>query len=55
VLAPEQPTLVCALTLLDNAAAGCAMVTLRVVLHPLASVIVQIHVPARRLLAVDVV
>jgi hypothetical protein len=45
VLAPKQPTLVCALTLLLRAAAGWEMMTLRVVLHPLASVTVQVHVP----------
>jgi len=55
VLAPKQPTLVCALTLLLNVAAGCVIVTLRVAVHPFASVIVQVQVPANRSLAVALV
>ena len=35
-----------------SAAAGCVMVTLRVVEHPLASVMVQVHDPKVRLFAV---
>ena len=52
VLLPKQATFACALTELLSAAAGCVMVTLRVVTHPFASVIVQVNVPAARLLAV---
>ena len=52
VAAAKQPTLVCALTLLLSATAGCVMVTLRVVVHPLASVMVHVRVPAVRLMAV---
>ena len=52
VLAPKQFTLACALMLLLNAASGWVMVTVRVVAHPLASVIVQVQGPAARLLAV---
>ena len=55
VLAPKQPTLVCALTLLLSVAAGCEMVTLRVALHPFTSVMVQVHVPALKLFAVALV
>jgi len=52
VLAPKQPTLACALTLLVSAAAGCMMMTFRVTLHPFASVMVQVHVPAVKFVAV---
>lgn len=52
VLAPKHPTLVCALTLLLKAAAGCVMVTFCVVMQPLASVMVQMRAPAERLFAV---
>ena len=52
VEAPKHPTFVCALMLLLKAAAGCVMVTLRVAVHPFASVIVQVHVPAARFVAV---
>jgi len=55
VFAPKQLTLVCALTLLLRAAAGWEMMMLRVVLHPFASMIVQVHVPAIRSLAVALV
>jgi len=55
VLAPKHPTLVCALTLLLIAATGWVMVTFRVVVHPLASVIVQVHVPAVRFVALALV
>jgi len=55
VLAPKQPTLFWALTLVAIAAAGCEMVTLRVVEHPLASAMVQVHVPAIKLFAVALV
>lgn len=54
MLAPKQLTLVCALTLLLRTAAGCVIVTLRVVVQALASEIVQVQVPATRLLAVAV-
>ena len=54
VLAPKHPTLVCALTLLLKAAVDCVIVTLRVVEHPFASVIVQVHVPAMKLFALAV-
>lgn len=54
VLAPKQPTFVCVLTLLVNAAAGCEMVTFRVVEHPFASVTVHVHVPATKLFAIAV-
>ena len=38
--------------LLLSAAGGCVMVTLRVVMQPLASVMVHVQVPATRLMAV---
>ena len=50
--APKQPTLVWALKLLLNPAAGCAIVTFCVVEHPFASVTVHVHVPTVRLFAV---
>ena len=50
--APKHPTLVCALTLLLIAATGCVMMTLCVAVHPLASMMVQVRVPANRLMAV---
>ena len=49
--APKHSTPACALTLLLSDAAGCEMETVRVAVHPFASVIVQVHVPAMRLLA----
>ena len=52
VVLPKQPTLDCAVTLLLSAATGCVMATLRVVEQPIASVMVQVHVPAVRLFAV---
>ena len=55
VFAPKQPTLVCALTLLLRAAAGCVTTTLRVMEHPLASLMEQVHVPAVRFVAVALV
>ena len=55
VLAPKQPTLVCALMLLASPASGCVMLALRFVLQPLASVMVQVHVPAIKFEAVALV
>ncbi len=52
MLAPKQPTLVCVPMLLVNAAAGCSMLALLMVLQPLASVMVQVQMPAGRLFAV---
>ena len=49
---PKQLTLFCAPMLLPSAADGCVMVAELVVEHPFASVIVQVHVPAVKLLAV---
>ena len=46
VRAPKQATFDCALRLAASAAAGCVMVTLRVVTHPSASVTVQFQLPA---------
>lgn len=52
VIAPKHPTFVCALMELESPVAGCVMVTVLVVEHPLASVIVQVQVPTVRLFAV---
>lgn len=49
---PEQLTWVKAVVLTEIVATGCMMVAERVVLHPRASVTVQIQVPAPRLVAV---
>ena len=51
VLLPRQSTFVCANTEALNALAGCVMVTFRVVVQPLASVTVAVHVPAGRFVA----
>jgi hypothetical protein len=50
--APKQLTLFWALTVAVSAAAGCVMVALRVVVHPLKSVTEQVQVPATRPVAV---
>ncbi len=52
VLLPKQSTLVWAVTEPLSVAAGWVMLTERVVAHPLASVTVQIQVPAGSALAV---
>ncbi len=52
VLPPKHPTLVWAPTLPLRAEAGCVMLTLRVVLQPLASVMVHVQDPAASVLAV---
>jgi hypothetical protein len=49
---PKQSTLVCALKLLASAAEGWVITTLRVRVHPFASVTVQVHVPAGKPVAV---
>lgn len=46
--APKQFTSVRDPTLVARVAAGCAMVTFRMVVHPFRSVTVHIHVPAAR-------
>ena len=51
---PKQATLVWALTLALSAAAGWLMVTNRVVVHSFTSNMVQVQVPAGRLVAVAV-
>lgn len=48
VFAPKHPTLDWALMLLPSAATGCVIATLCVVVQPRASVIVQVHVPMDR-------
>ena len=55
VFPPKQFTLVCAPVDALNAAAGWVMVTVRMVVQPRASVTVQVHVPATRLVAVEAV
>ncbi len=52
---PKQPTLVWESRLVPSATAGCVMVTFTTVLQPLASVMVQVKLPAARLLAMAVV
>ena len=52
VLPPKQPTLVCTPTLVLRPAEGCVMVTLCIAVQPRASVMVAVHVPAARLIAV---
>ena len=51
MLPPKQFTLVCALVVEVSALAGCVMVTFCAAVQPLASVTVQVHVPAGRLFA----
>ena len=55
VACPKQPTLVCALMLVERDAAGWVMTTFWLVVHPLASVTVQVQVPAPMFEAVAVV
>ena len=52
MLLPKQATFACALMLLPRTAVDCVMVTLRVVVQPLASLMVHVQVPAGRLIAV---
>ncbi len=52
VFCPKQPTLVCAKSETLSPLVGSVMVTLRVVLQPLASFTVAAQVPAGKLLAV---
>ena len=52
VLFPKQSTSICAVIEAPSAAAGCAIVTLTVVVAPLASFTVHVQVPAGRLIAV---
>jgi hypothetical protein len=54
VLPPEQLTLVCAAMVVPNAVEGCVMVTVRSVVQPFASVMVQVQVPAGKAVAVAV-
>ena len=54
VAAPTQLTFVCAARLAFRALAGCVMVTFTEVPQPFASPMVQVYVPAGRLLAVAV-
>ena len=54
VAAPKHPTFVCPPRLLVKALEGSVMVTVRVVEHPFASVMVHVHVPADRLVAAAV-
>ena len=54
VLLPKQVTFVCAPRLALNELAGCVMVAFTVVVQPFASEIVQLYMPAGRLLAVAV-
>jgi len=53
VFAPKHPAFVWEVTLVASAAAGCVIVTAVVVEQPLASVMMQIHVPAGRPMALD--
>lgn len=52
MLLPKQFTFACTLMALVSSAAGWVMVTSRVEMQPFASVMVQVQVPAGRLLAV---
>lgn len=51
---PKQFTLVCDPMLVVRAAAGWVIVTFLFVVHPLASVTVQVHVPAVKPMAAAV-